>query len=96
MAVENLDDSGQNAHEMAIHVLATRLRASLELASATGYATLRERALVALNSGHRELAENPLWNATPLRAVLSYLEMRSFATGQLVDGGRSAAGLMIH
>jgi uncharacterized protein YyaL (SSP411 family) len=69
---------------------------SLELASATGHAALRERALAALNSGHRELAENPLWNATPLRAMLSYLGMRSFATGQHADGGRSPAGLMIH
>lgn len=72
-------------------------QASLELASAPGNAALRERALAALNSGHRELAENPLlWNATPLRAMLSYLEMRSSATGQRADSSCSPARLMIH
>ena len=69
---------------------------SLELANATGYAALRERALAALNSGHRELAEYPLWNATPLRAMLSYLEMRNSAGAQRTESGRSPAGLMIH
>lgn len=56
-------------------------KVSLELARATGNAALRERALAALNSGHRELAESPLWNATPLRAMLSDLDMGRSATG---------------
>ncbi len=68
---------------------------SLDLARATGNPALRERALAALNSGHRELAENPLWNATLLRAMLSYLEMRSAATGRRAGSARSPTGPMI-
>lgn len=68
---------------------------SLELARATDNAALRERALAAPNSGRRELGENPLWNATPLRAMLSYLETHGAPSGPRTHSGDSRAGLMI-
>ncbi len=43
--------------------------ASLRLAAHTGDAALRDTALAALNSGHRQLAENSFWLATHIRAM---------------------------
>ncbi|MDX1489436.1 MAG: hypothetical protein R3268_14595 [Acidiferrobacterales bacterium] len=65
---------------------------SLEPARATGNAALRERALAALNSGHHVLAGNPLWNVTPLRAMLSYLEMHSSAIRWRAGSAHAPAG----
>ncbi len=51
-------------------------RVSLELAAHRGDAALRDKALSALNSGHAQLEENPLWNATQVAAMLAHMQAR--------------------
>lgn len=52
-------------------------RVSLVFAARTGDHDLRDQALSALNSGHRELETNPLWNATQIDAMLTHLQTQT-------------------
>jgi uncharacterized protein YyaL (SSP411 family) len=50
-------------------------RASLEIAGCAGNGTLRERALSALNSGHKILGEDPFWYASHIEAMHAAIGM---------------------